>query len=662
MQYIFNDYVYYACIAEYTDSNYSIMDIIDELTSIQPEMYWAMSPYINSNAINVFVAFRSNLLIESDALNILIGVFNKCKTKHFNSFIVQEEFSLDSTIMDVISQMRYSTFKNMQIFYQYYNLKGERFENSTNNTKFNYLGATKREILKEAKNISSDILEEAKRIYQCNDGKYSKNPFNYIIECVDNWVDTCKLITNILKINHRILKGSLYYASEYGPNIHTLIDIMNQNIIISFYSICFYNDQENSSAYRRISLEFDDILNKMRKNDTVTFFITHSPLETKKIIDHAIDSGYYNLVVLRDEKISYKKSITIAKQYAKEIGIPSEKYEDLINYVFPFKDYKEKMYRRPNIKRMVEDYYECRYKMASIFSVYEKAILNNDLKNITPESHDELDCLIGLDNIKIQVDKIIKTFKFYRKMANEGLFDSNISSRHMVFTGNPGTAKTTVAYSLYQKLLMENIIGGKFVTCGRADLIGKYVGWTAIQVREKFQEAIGGVLFIDEAYSLVEGGDNDFGKEAISTIIQEMEDNRGNVIVIFAGYPREMKAFIDSNPGLKSRINFYIDFPDYDIDELVDIMVYLARVQRLEFSDKAIEVSKEFIKRYMNKPNFGNGRWVRNYIDKILMNHASRLMDTGKDPSVKEVITITPEDCKNISMDDIKIKEIKTGF
>ena len=179
-------------------------------------------------------------------------------------------------------------------------------------------------------------------------------------------------------------------------------------------------------------------------------------------------------------------------------------------------------------------------------------------------------------------------------------------------------------------------------------------------MRQKFTEAAGGVLFIDEAYSLVSESGNDFGKEAIATIIQEMEAHAYDTIVIFAGYPKEMKAFIDSNPGLKSRVNFYVNFPDYSLDELVDILKFMGRDQRLEFTNGALETSRETIKKFMNSPNFGNGRFIRNYLDKVLMNHASRLM--SKTPSIKELITVTAEDCKDIDMNGIKSKENTIGF
>ena len=163
--------------------------------------------------------------------------------------------------------------------------------------------------------------------------------------------------------------------------------------------------------------------------------------------------------------------------------------------------------------------------------------------------------------------------------------DKNIGkqhfTRHMVFTGNPGTAKTTVA-RLFARIMKENNLleTGEFIEVGRADLVGKFVGWTASLIKKRFSEAKGGVLFIDEAYSLVDDRSGSFGDEAINTIVQEMENNRENVIVIFAGYPDRMKEFIDRNPGLSSRIAFHVSFPDYSTPELCDIANLAAKRMR----------------------------------------------------------------------------------
>ena len=155
---------------------------------------------------------------------------------------------------------------------------------------------------------------------------------------------------------------------------------------------------------------------------------------------------------------------------------------------------------------------------------------------------------------------------------------------HMVFTGNPGTAKTTVA-RLFAQIMKENglLPVGDLIEVGRADLVGKYVGWTAPTVKAKFAAAKGSVLFIDEAYSLVDDKDGLFGDEAINTIVQEMENQRDDTVVIFAGYPDKMEQFLKKNPGLRSRIAFHIPFEDYKPAELLDIFTLMAKKQKLSW-------------------------------------------------------------------------------
>ena len=195
--------------------------------------------------------------------------------------------------------------------------------------------------------------------------------------------------------------------------------------------------------------------------------------------------------------------------------------------------------------------------------------------------------MVGLSEIKKIVDEIIDNAHI-QKIRSEMGMDSYKTSLHMVFTGNPGSAKTTVARLIAQIFLKEEILDtGKYIECGRADLVGKYVGWTAKTVRSKFREAKGGILFIDEAYSLVDDS-NSFGDEAINTIVQEMENHRDDVIVIFAGYPDKMKDFLNKNEGLRSRIAFYLDFPDYNADELTEIIKLMADKKGYKL-DKKIE-------------------------------------------------------------------------
>ena len=216
----------------------------------------------------------------------------------------------------------------------------------------------------------------------------------------------------------------------------------------------------------------------------------------------------------------------------------------------------------------------------------------------------------------------------------------------MVFTGSPGTCKTTVARLVSEIFCDAGILSeGKLVECGRGDLVGRYVGWTAQQVQKKFREAKGSVLFIDEAYSLVDAHSGSFGDEAINTIVQEMENHRDDVLVIFAGYSDKMEAFLNKNPGLRSRIAFHVHFDDYTPDELCEISRLIASKKGLNISAEAMKKLRVIYEIISKQSDFGNGRAARNIIESAKMSMASRLLAGNiENLTSKEITTIIPED------------------
>lgn len=237
----------------------------------------------------------------------------------------------------------------------------------------------------------------------------------------------------------------------------------------------------------------------------------------------------------------------------------------------------------------------------------------------------ELNNLIGLKTIKKDVIALTSLVKIQRDRESKG-FRSVPVSLHMVFTGNPGTGKTTVARILCQIYKNIGVLSkGQLVEVSRADLVAAYVGQTAIKTKERIKEAIGGILFIDEAYTLAKKG-NDFGQEAIDTLLKEMEDHREDFIVIVAGYPELMDEFINSNPGLKSRFNKYFNFPDYSAEELVQIFFSLCAEYDYTLTEKATEKIKCLISTIeRNKTeHFGNARDIRNIFEKTITNQAVR--------------------------------------
>ena len=219
------------------------------------------------------------------------------------------------------------------------------------------------------------------------------------------------------------------------------------------------------------------------------------------------------------------------------------------------------------------------------------------------------------------------------------------AAMHMVFTGNPGTAKTTVARLFAEMLKDEKVLStGSFTKVGRADLVGSFVGSTAPLIKRRFREARGGVLFIDEAYSLCDGRENGFGDEAINTIVQEMENHRDDVIVIFAGYPEPMERFLERNPGMRSRIAFKVQFEDYTTDELCGITRLMAARKNLTVTEGAMKKLRETYDAVVKQNDFGNGRFVRNMLEEAEMNMAVRLLQEGRLDGSTDLIT-TIEEC-----------------
>lgn len=258
----------------------------------------------------------------------------------------------------------------------------------------------------------------------------------------------------------------------------------------------------------------------------------------------------------------------------------------------------------------------------------------------------ELNALVGLDNVKREIQSLVNLIKIRKLRAQMNLPEMEMSY-HMVFTGSPGTGKTTVA-RLVAKIYKElGILSeGNLVETDRSGLVAGYVGQTAIKVHEIVEQAIGGILFIDEAYSLANPDvQNDFGTEAVDTLVKLMEDHRDNLVIIVAGYTEEMQVFLKSNTGLISRFNKFIDFADYSKTDLVQIMEVMAEKAGLIIEEPAQRAVLAMLNEKKDEEweNFGNARGVRNLFEKFIMNQANRLV-TMDSPTKEDLITIKRED------------------
>lgn len=264
---------------------------------------------------------------------------------------------------------------------------------------------------------------------------------------------------------------------------------------------------------------------------------------------------------------------------------------------------------------------------------------------------ESLNELTGLEGVKKEINNLVNLIKINKMREQHGMKASNVS-KHMVFSGNPGTGKTTIARIIAQVYKGLGVLSqGQLVEVDRSGLVAGYVGQTAILTKKVIEKAKGGVLFIDEAYTLSRSGsESDFGFEAIDTLLKEMEDNRDDLVVIVAGYVEPMEEFLESNPGLKSRFNKFIDFVDYTPEELIEILKSMCRKQDFKIDEDAEKYLKTQFETLSTSPAFANARTARNLFEYALTNQATRLITEGAlNTPKKEEVKEDPETKENAS-------------
>jgi len=505
------------------------------------------------------------------------------------------------------------------------------------------------EAVEKSRRFMADIsfIEELERIYSDeNEKKYYGNPVHYKISAsnMESAFEIASLLAQALKSNNRLVGSRInrVYEIKKGcydePDFNNMFEKAQGNIVLFDLSGSAEMHNNYASEYEEV-IEYMNKLISKNHVKTLCIFVenTNHPGFASNFLAKVAEE--IDIIELkegcgnRETAMSYIQNLAAQNKYdISQTEVEEIMPEKSLFTVGEAYEIYNKWFRNGLRNRIYKSYKYCSYL----------EIKKEDKKS---EPYDELQKMIGLKDMKQVVDEIIDSARIQKIRSGMGM-DSYKTSLHMVFTGNPGTAKTTVARLITQIFVKEGILDtGNYVECGRADLVGKYVGWTAKTVKSKFREATGGVLFIDEAYSLVDDS-NSFGDEAINTIVQEMENHRDNVIVIFAGYPDKMKDFFAKNEGLRSRIAFHLDFPDYNAEELVDILKLMADKKGYKLNPDIERKCLEIFAQAVKKEEFGNGRYVRNLLEQAMMAQSRRITKeyAGKKITRKALTTLKPED------------------
>lgn len=503
---------------------------------------------------------------------------------------------------------------------------------------------------------------ELKRIKQTKSDRFVGHPIHYkIFGDIYNDALTCaKNLTQKLFNQHRLIYPYLVsFKLHHDPADLTKVNLQGIDLVEG--GACFF-DLSDSIYEEYNNAQMEDYLrmlaNLLLMNRHQILFIIYSNNKDGRII-RLLDQYLFEIkfCVLTENLISYKDALEMVQENLEELKMDADLAFEVIK--------EDKTYFSQEVLSLFNIWYE-NYLNQNLFPQYQNLPRVAVEEAITGQisAMTELQAMIGLEQIKNLVTNYLDYQQAKVMYAQNGIQLPNVS-QHMVFKGAPGTAKTSVA-RLIGKIMKEYrlLSVGEFYEVSRADLVDKYVGWTARNVRNIFRKAQGSILFIDEAYSLLDNKDNDhsFGDEAIAAIVQEMENRRNDIVVIFAGYPSEMDEFIKRNPGLSSRIGFHFDFKNYSNDELLQITEKIVHDAGFSITEEALQHIGQHLNTITSLPDFGNGRTMRTIVEKAILKHSVSMLSLSSYD--KSLTVLYPEDFEINVFDQqnyLNFRTLKTG-
>lgn len=545
--------------------------------------------------------------------------------------------------------------ENEKLYEEIKNLKGidlESIENDIPSIEVNKAEEVQIELSKEDK----DKLMEAsfKKIDELHIKDESKSLLKKMIEYIRKYNE---------KIEKQFISFNMCIFSENEETKKDILDILNQNInyfsymkkgnagVVSFYDVDkaekldeIYSSNHNVIAFesaKAIDLKSQEdkekILNKLKdkikdnEQNVLTVLTAKNTEELYGIFSISADlkNEFSEFEIIEEKPDVQEVYNEILEKVKDSTNLDEQMQIDLLEYI-------SNTYEKSDLK-----YIEYRDKLLKTIT-FNKEIPKFEKDKSIDEVFEELDGLVGLNKVKQALRDLVSLKELKNKASNDlKIKDVNL---HMVFLGNPGTGKTTVARMVAEILYnLKYIKQNKLIEVSSKDLVAEYVGQTAPKTMAVVQKALGGVLFIDEAYSLAsgQGQGNGYNEEAIATLIQAMENHRDNLVVIFAGYTKEMQSFLNTNSGIVSRIGYTLEFEDYTTEELIKIFEQMTKKSGFVVEEKAIKKLEKIIEEYKDTKNFGNARFVRNVYEKTIIKHASNIKDKKSKKAIK---TITEED------------------